>query len=195
MKHTILFIFFVLYLLACGPRQTGNPLVEIQTRLGDIVVELYPGQAPLSVARFLSNVDSGYYENSFFYRVLNDGNQPSNAGKAALIQGGLWKSRYKTGERLPGIPHESTQRTNLKHTDGTLSFARQEPGTAKAEFFIVIGDQPGLDYGGTNNPDGQGYAAFGKVIQGLAIVYKIQQQPEYEQTLDPLIPIYKIIRY
>ncbi len=195
MKYTISFIFSVLCLSACGPRQTGNPLVEIQTRLGDILVELYPGQAPLSAARFLSNIDAGYYENSSFYRVLNDGNQPSNAGKAALIQGGMWKSRYKTAERLPGIPHESTQHTNLKHKDGTLSFARQEPGTAKAEFFIVIGDQPGLDYGGTNNPDGQGYAAFGKVIKGLDIVYRIQEQPEYEQTLDPLIPIYKIIRY
>lgn len=190
------FICFLLVaaLASCGSGGSGNPEVEIETKFGDIVIELYANQAPASVSAFLRNVDSGYYENSSFYRVLNTGNQPSNAAKAEFIQGGLWKSRYNISKSAPRIPHESTLQTKLSHTNGTLSFARQEPGTAGTEFFIVTGDQPGLDYGGANNPDGQGYAAFGKVIKGMEVVFKIQEQPEYDQRLDPPVFIYNITR-
>lgn len=190
-----LFSFILLFILvACKPPLSGNPEIEIHTRFGEIVIELYPVQAPATVAAFLARIDSGYYKNSSFYRVLTDQNQPSNAPKAELIQGGLWETNYRLAKEATCIPHENTRQTGLSHTNGVISMARQEPGSAGTEFFLVIGDQPGLDYGGNNNSDGQGYAAFGKVIKGMNVVYKIQRQPEYDQHFDPLVSIYEIVR-
>ncbi|MFX6040711.1 peptidylprolyl isomerase, partial [Acinetobacter baumannii] len=70
----------------------------------------------------------------------------------------------------PAIAHETTKQTGLRHRDGTVSMARGAPGTATAEFFICLGDQPELDFGGRRNPDGQGFAAFGQVVQGMGVV-------------------------
>ncbi len=185
------FIICLILIAACS---TPNkyPHIEIRTSLGDIEVELYPDKAPKSVGAFLSYIDSGFFKNATFYRVLNNENQPSDAFKSNLIQGGLWG----TGKRkyLPGIPHESTQQTGILHKNGTISLARREPGTATTEFFICVGDQPGYDYGGENNEDGQGYAAFGKVVKGLDIVSRIYNQPESDQYFIPRIPIYNIVR-
>jgi peptidyl-prolyl cis-trans isomerase A (cyclophilin A) len=89
-----------------------------------------------------------------------------------VIQGGLDADSTK---RFPSIPHETNDKTGVKHLDGTLSMARSKPGTANAEFFICINNQPELDFGGKRNPDGQGFAAFGKVIKGMDVVRKIQQ--------------------
>lgn len=186
----ILVMFFLF--AGCTSRPTDQPIVVIETAEGDIIVELYPKQAPKSVAAFLSYIDKGYYKDISFYRVLNNDNQPSNAPKAELIQGGCWGSRNRP--KVPGIPHESTQQTGLKHETGTVSFARLEPGTATTEFFICMDTQPGLDHGGPNNPDGQGYAAFGKVIQGMDVARKIFKQTESDQYFDPPVPIYKIKR-
>ena len=161
--------------------------------MGDIEVELYPTQAPKTVAAFLSYVDSGFYKNTTFYRVLNDDNQPSDAFKSEIIQGGLWG--LGRNKKIPGIPHESTNQTHIQHKDGTISLARLEPGTANTEFFICVGDQPGYDYGGENNPDGQGYAAFGRVIKGMDVVKKIYNQPDNDQYFAPRIPIYNIVRH
>lgn len=178
---------------ACGTTYK-NPHIEIQTKLGDIEVELYPDQAPKTVAAFLSYVKAGYYKNSSFYRVLNSDNQPSNAEKAELIQGGLYRSNPKVHDTLAGIPHETTRQTGIQHKNGVISLARLAPGTATSEFFICLGDQPGFDYGGENNADKQGYAAFGKVIKGMNIVNKIYNQPEDNQSFDPPVPIYDIIQ-
>jgi peptidyl-prolyl cis-trans isomerase A (cyclophilin A) len=112
---------------------------------------------------------------------------------AELIQGGLW-GIGKSKEHLPGIPHEPTSLTGLKHLNGSLSLARQDTGTATTEFFICIGDQPGFDYGGENNGDKQGYAVFGKVVKGMDIVLKIYRRPEENQFFDPQIPIMNIRR-
>lgn len=177
-------------LAACGTPANKNPHVEINTRLGTIEVELYPDKAPKSVAAFLLYVKDGLYTDGSFYRVLNMDNQPSDAPKAEVIQGGIWKK--KGVPELPGIPHETTQQTGIKHTNGVLSFARLEPGTAKTEFFICIGDQPGFDYGGDNNPDGQGYAAFGKVVKGMDVVMKIYRQPESGQYFESPVMIYGV---
>jgi peptidyl-prolyl cis-trans isomerase A (cyclophilin A) len=188
----LFFIVIASVLMGCSTKY-ANPHIEIQTKLGDIEVELYPKQAPKTVAAFLSYVKAGYYKNSSFYRVLNNDNQPSNAPKAELIQGGLYRSNPKVHDTLSGIPHETTQQTQLLHTDGTISLARLQPGTATSEFFICIGDQPGFDYGGENNADKQGYAAFGKVVKGMDVVRKIYHQPDDEQSFDPPVPIYNII--
>jgi len=183
------------WLNACStPDPNGNPRVEIATQHGDIVVELFIKQAPQTVTAFLRYVDSGYYSKASFYRVLNDENQPMNAPKSNLVQGGIWKTRYSLSAALPGIPHETTQQTGILHTDGTISMARTEPGTANTEFFICIGNQPGFNFGGENNPDGQGYAAFGRVVKGMDVVKSIYHAPEYDQAFDPPVAIFGIKR-
>lgn len=194
MRNQYLFIVIVsLLMAACSPKYK-NPHIEIQTSLGDIELELYPDQAPKTVGAFLSYVKAGYYKNSSFYRVLNDENQPSNAPKAELIQGGMYKSNPKVHDTLKGIPHETTQQTHLQHKTGVISLARLTPGSATSEFFICLADQPGFDYGGENNPDKQGYAAFGKVVKGMEVVRKIYNHPENEQSFDPPVPIYNIVQ-
>lgn len=192
MRTISLTILFTVMLFACSSPDHKNPHVIIETRQGDIEIELYPGQAPKSVAAFLTYVKRGYYKNASFYRVLNDDNQPSYAPKAELIQGGIYRSKPSLKDTLPGIPHETTEQTKILHTDGTVSLARTTPGTATTEFFICIGDQPGFNYGGENNPDGQGYAAFGKVIKGMDVVNRIYRMPESDQYFDPAVPIFNI---
>lgn len=184
----------VIFLLSACSEKKDKPHIIIETKFGKIEAELYPQQAPQTVAAFLLYVDSGFYKNSSFYRVLNSGNQPSDAYKAELIQGGMWRSNYKKALAIKGIPHESTQQTNILHRDGVLSLARLEPGTATTEFFICIGNQSGLDFGGENNPDGQGYAAFGKVVKGMDVVNRIHRQPDQNQSLYPPVSIYNIVR-
>jgi peptidyl-prolyl cis-trans isomerase A (cyclophilin A) len=193
MLRQYFFITILCLLGACKPSYK-NPHIEIQTSMGDIEVELYPDQAPKSVAAFLSYVKAGYYKNSSFYRVLNGNNQPSYAPKAELIQGGMYRMKRGKPDSLSGIPHETTQQTKILHKDGVISLARLAPGTATTEFFICIGDQPGFDYGGENNPDKLGYAAFGRVIKGMDVIQKIYTQPEYDQSFDPPVPIFNIVQ-
>jgi peptidyl-prolyl cis-trans isomerase A (cyclophilin A) len=79
---------------------------------------------------------------------------------------------------LPPVAPETTAQTGRRHVDGTVSLARAEPGTGSAQyFFICIGDQPALDFGGTRNPDGQGFAAFGRVVRGMDVVRRIHALP------------------
>jgi peptidyl-prolyl cis-trans isomerase A (cyclophilin A) len=189
----LLLSFISLFFYSCSP-EYKNPHIQIETKFGKIEVELYPDQAPKSVAAFLANVDSGFYENCSFYRVLSRDNQASDAEKTELIQGGIWRAKNKRDINRPGIPHETTAQTKILHKDGVISFARLDPGTATTEFFICVGDQPSLDYGSESNPDKQGYAAFGKVIKGMDIVRRIHNQREYEQSFDPPIDIYDIER-
>ncbi|HUS03461.1 MAG TPA: peptidylprolyl isomerase [Chitinophagaceae bacterium] len=195
MVKKLLYILILLcLLLSCSHPKYKYPHILIETRFGDIEVELYPDKAPKSVAAFLSYVDSGYYTNSSFYRVLKEENQPSGSFKSQLIQGGIWQTDYKKGSSLPGIPHEPTNQSGILHTNGTISLARTTPGTASSEFFICIEDQPAYDYGGLANADKQGFAAFGRVIKGMDIVRKIHQQPDYEESFDPPIEIFNIRR-
>jgi peptidyl-prolyl cis-trans isomerase A (cyclophilin A) len=193
--RTFYFWLFLLSLLpACGSSKNKNPRIHLQTQAGDIEIELFPDQAPKTVAAFLSYIDSGFYRNSSFYRVLNDDNQSSDAPKSELIQGGIWKTNYKKALSHQGIPHETTKQTHIQHKDGVISLARTAPGTAGTEFFICVGDQPGFDFGGDNSPDGQGYAAFGKVVKGLDIVRSIYGRPENNQSFDPPVAIFNITR-
>ena len=194
MKNRWYTLLLLLGLYSCHHLATNNPHIIIQTGKGEIELELYPKQAPKTVAAFLSYIDSDYFNNSSFYRVLNEYNQPSNAPKTELIQGGLWKTNQKKAASIPGIPHENTEQTQLHHTDGVISLARLAPGTAGTEFFICIGDQPGLDYGGENIDDKQGFAAFGKVVKGMDVVMKIYRQNDNDQYFVPQVPIFSIVR-
>ncbi len=188
------FVIILLLWMSCSTKESEYPNVAIETKYGDIVVELYPDKAPKTVAAFLNYIDSGIYNRSTFYRVLNRDNQPSDALKSELIQGGIWRTNAKKAAALRGIPHESTKQTGLQHLRGSLSMARLEPGTAGSEFFICLKKEPGLDYGGENIGDGQGYAVFGRVVKGMEIVEKIYRQREDDQYFDPPVFIFKIKR-
>jgi peptidyl-prolyl cis-trans isomerase A (cyclophilin A) len=192
--RTLLLSALVLLLSCHAAQNPDTPHVIIQTQAGDIEVELYPKMAPRTVAAFLSYVDSGLYKKCNFYRILNEENQATGTDPSELIQGGIWRTNHAKAVSLPGVPHEPTQQTHLLHTDGVISLARQAPGTATTEFFICIGDQPGFDYGGKNNPDGQGYAAFGKVVKGMDVVRAIYAMPEEDQSFTPPVLIKDIKR-
>ncbi len=176
-----------------GKAHTGTRVL-IETKFGDIEAELYPEKAPATVAAFLRVVDSGYYRNTSFYRVLRNDNQVTGAPHSHLVQGGLWETKQALEQSLPLIPHEPTNQTGLHHVEGALSMARNTPGTASSEFFILLKEEPGFDYGGENNPDGAGYAVFGKVVSGMEIVREIYKQPAHEQQFTPAVTILDIKR-
>lgn len=165
----------------------SNPRVIIKTTAGDITVEIYTEKAPVTGSNFLKYVHENRYEGAFFYRVVTMDNQPNDSIRIEVIQGGLFEDNHPA--MLPPIPHETTAKTGILHTDGVISMARWQPGTATSEFFICIGSQPDLDYGGRRNPDGQGFASFGKVIDGMDVVRRIHTLPENGQYLDPFVPI------
>ena len=119
-------------------------------------------------------------------------NQNSDSVKIEVIQGGLGFNKHP--DVLPPISHESTNVTNLKHLNGTISMTRNEPGTASSEIFICINDQPELDYNGSRNPDGFGFSAFGLVKSGMDIVKTIQQSLSSAKMLDKPIKVESIKR-
>jgi peptidyl-prolyl cis-trans isomerase A (cyclophilin A) len=179
-------------LASCNPKKSSEPHVVIETDYGNIEVALYPKQAPRTVAAFLNNVDSGIYKNASFYRVLKNENVPEEYN-TGLIQGGIFNT---TNASLPlkGIAHESPKQTGLSHVSGTISMARLAPGTATSEFFICIGDQKQFDSSSRGNSDGLGYAAFGKVIDGMKVVSKIQNARNSGDRFDKDIKINNIKR-
>lgn len=166
--------YIILYLLVLAEisTQADAQRIQLDTEAGSIVLELYADKAPGTVANFLRYVDQKLYAGARFYRVVRLDNQANNPVKIEVIQGGL---QNDTTKALPPIPQETTQQTGLKHLDGTLSLARGQPNSGASEFFICINDQPALDFGGKRNPDGQGFAAFGRVVSGMEVVRRIQQ--------------------
>ncbi len=191
-----IFIRIFVLVVFCGILFYGgegeNPVVLIQTELGDITVEIFEKSAPLTASNFLRYVDEGRYKGSCFYRVVRMDNQPKDKIKIEVIQGGL---RFTPGKNiLPSIEHETTQETGVLHFDGTLSMARGKPGTAASEFFICVGNQPELDFNGKRNPDGQGFAAFGKVVKGMDVVKKIHLMSTDGQMLISRVAIRDIAR-
>ena len=172
--------------------------VLMSTSEGDIEIELYTNSAPITAGNFLNLIDNGHLDGGSFYRVVNYENDKGSP-LIEVIQGGL-------GDRASefnSMDHETTEQTGILHTDGVISMARGAVGTASTEFFIILGDQPSLDYGGERNADGQGFAAFGKVAKGMDVVRKIQNLPadglsdsEYTdgQILTEPVPIISITR-
>jgi len=178
-------------MLACAASaQTARVAVVIETSLGAIDAEIAVEKAPLTGANFLRYVDAGRYTNAQFHRTVRPDNQPNNAVKIEVIQASLPAGV----EPFPPIALERTSKTGLTHTNGALSMARVGPDTGAAEFFICIGDQPALDFGGKRNADGQGFAVFGRVTKGMEIVRKIQAAPAREQLLEPPVRILRIVR-
>ena len=179
--------------ISCNQPTYKNPHIIIETQLGDIEVEFFSDKAPKTVAAFLSYIDSGFYSNTSFYRVLKTEELPSTSN-TGIIQGGMWQTNQAKKITIAGIAHETTKQTGLTHESGTISLARLAPGTANTEFFICIGDQSPLDAGRRGTEDGLGYAAFGKVFKGMSIVRKIQGQKSHGDKFDEKIVIRKITR-
>jgi len=183
----VLFIAMLAGPVSCDRSAT---MVLIRTDLGDISVELYRDKAPVTAANFLAHVEQGNYTNAVFYRVVRMDNQPQSSVKIEVIQGGLFHDEVL--DTITPIRHESTRETGILHTDGVISMARMGPGTASTEFFICVGDQPSLDYDGKRNPDGRGFAAFGKVVEGMDVVRSIQAQADEGQYLKEHVKILEI---
>ena len=175
---------------APAPVPNAPVALVIQTEAGDLEIELYPEKAPGTVANFLKYVDGKFFEGGSFYRTVKPDNQPNSPAKIEVIQGGANPEK----ESFAAIPLERTRDTGLSHKDGTLSMARAEPDSATSEFFVCLGDQPALDFGGARNPDGQGFAAFGRVTKGMEVARKIQLSQAAEQKLTPAVKILKVER-
>ncbi len=189
MKKNIFILLFLFCLANLSAQKNINCLIK--TELGDIIIELYPSKAPITVSNFLKYVDAHLYDSSSFFRAVTLNNQPKDSVKIEVIQGGDVDST----KDFAAIPLETTQQTGLLHKDGTISMARGKPATATSSFFICINDQPSLDFAGKRNRDGQGFAAFGKVIKGMDVAKKIQQlYPQQGQYFKPVVYILSIIR-
>jgi peptidyl-prolyl cis-trans isomerase A (cyclophilin A) len=179
-----------------GAAQPGgaSPRVVLQTELGEIEIEVDAARAPVTAANFLKYVDGRHYDGGTFHRTVKMDNQPDNEVKIEVIQAGVNPDRAKDG--FPPIALERTSKTGLAHKDGAVSMARSGPDSATSGFFICINDQPSLDFGGRRNPDGQGFAAFGRVVRGMDVVRRIQQAPNTDaQRLTPPIKISAVTRH
>ena len=148
--------------------------VRLETDAGNIILQLDGRHAPITTANFLAYVDQHRFDGITFYRASRT---PRTPGRG-FIQGGIRRSAMLG---LPPIAHEPTSRTGLRHVDGTISMARLEPGSAMGDFFIVSGAMPSMDAGQTRpssgNHDREGYAAFGRVVEGMDIVRRILAGP------------------
>ena len=140
------------------------PRVALNTTAGRIVIEADTVHAPISAGNFLKYVDQKRLDGTTFYR---DVKVQTNFGFVQFGPNGDPK------RSLPPIKHEPTTKTGLKHLSGTISTARLAPGTARGEFTISVGDQPGLDADPSKPGDNLGYAAFGHVVEGMDVVTNI----------------------
>ena len=174
----------------------GEVLVRLETPLGAIDLAIDTKRAPITAANFLKYVDGGFYEGGRFHRATRADNYtpaPPDRPMMEVIQAGINPERRR--DAFPAIPLERTSVTGLRHVIGTVSMART-PGadSARSDFFICLDDQPSLDFGGKRFEDAQGGAAFGRVVAGMDVARKIQQQPVEKQALTPPVPITKATR-
>lgn len=186
-KLLIISFLFSSSLLVLFCLASKNPVIVVSTELGKFKIEIFIKEAPLTASNFLKYVDNHLYDGGFFYRTVNKDNDPEKEVKISVVQGGM--SGDESKKAFPPIEHETTEKTGILHKDGVISMARNRPGSATSEFFICIENQPELDFGGKRNPDGQGFAAFGKVIEGMDVVKKVHSQPADGQRLNPKIKI------
>lgn len=161
--------------------------IILDTDAGRMVLELELDRAPLTVCNFLSYVTDGDYEaGSFFRTVVSETN--ANPNPIDVIQAATPRGSDDT--LRPPIPLERTRDTGLSHTAGAVSMARDGPDTATSSFFIVTQDTLSLDFGGGRNPDGQGFAVFGRLVEGLEVARRIQMSPaDAEEQLTPPVSI------
>ncbi len=157
-----------------------NPKVTITTDHGAFTAEIFSDKAPITAGNFLRYVDTKRYDGTQFYRAQRNSWAPTTG----LIEGGMPNHPERL---LPPIPHEPTTQTGLKNLDGTLSLARFAPGSGQAEFSICVGDAPYLDADPSQPGDNLGYAAFGRVVDGMEVVHAILALPTDGTALNPVM--------
>jgi peptidyl-prolyl cis-trans isomerase A (cyclophilin A) len=176
----------------------ATPIVVFETGKGNIEIEVDAAHAPLTAANFLKYVAGGFYDGGTVNRAVRPDNTVRHDVEIQVIQFQIARARRR--EQLPPVALERTSVTGLKHADGSVSMARNGPDTATGSFSIVIGDQPEMDFGGKRNPDGQGFAVFGRVIKGMEVVKAIQASPTGPsgpygaESLNPPVAIVKAYR-
>ena len=187
MKRTIasLILSFATLFTSCGeekptaatPAAEAAPKVTVKTNHGSFVIELNPEKAPITVANFLSYVDKKHYDGTVFHRVI---------GTFMIQGGGFADVDGKFIEKTTGKGIQNEAKNGLKNAKGTIAMARTgDPNSATAQFFVNVADNAMLD---APNPDGHGYAVFGKVIEGMDVVEKIKAVPTSSQPLTMLHP-------
>lgn len=180
--HIVLALLLTIFSLPASGAQPAAPAeqaattVILQTSVGDIHIALDHARAPQTAKNFLAYVDSGLFSSMTFYRAMTT----RRDGSEGMIQGGM---RNNLRGALPPVPHEPTFSTGLSHVDGAVSMAYTSlPGSARTEFFIVIGEIPSYD----GVPGGApGYAVFGKVTRGMNVARKILQLPKSTDARNP----------
>ncbi len=156
-----------------APAPPANPRVKVETSAGAFVVELYRDKAPITVANYLKYVDRGLFSGAACYRASKP--KDYKGDDYGLVQCGLQNDPKKV---LPPIAHEPTTRTGLTHgKDGVISMGRHAPGTAQADWSIMLGDMSYLDADPKNPKANPGFAAFGQVVEGLEVIRKIIVMP------------------
>jgi len=190
--------------VAAQDAKDGEVLVRMETAHGSIDIAVDVKRAPITAANFLKYVDGKFYDGGRFHRATRPDNYtpaPPDKPAMTIIQGGINPERRREG--FDPIPLERTSVTGLKHVVGTVSMARAAAAdTARSDFFICLDDQPSLDFGGKRFDDGQGGAAFARVVKGMDVVKKIQEQPTNlqaetamgKQTLTPPVTITRMSR-
>lgn len=193
MLPTLLWFVSGVVVLAQAP--AAPVLVVLETSLGAITIEVNVAKAPVTSANFLRYVDAGLYDSGRFHRTVRPGTETRKDLPIEVVQATRARRTPET-PGFPPIPLERTSVTGLTHVDGAVSMARAGIDSAVADFFICIGAQPLLDFGGARNADGQGFAVFGRVISGMDVVRKIQAAPVRpgSQSLDPPIAILRATR-
>jgi peptidyl-prolyl cis-trans isomerase A (cyclophilin A) len=193
----------ILALLFGWALQTPAPPVRVifETELGSITFEVNVAKAPITAENFLKYVDGGLYDGGYINRSVRPDNTIRKDVEIQVIQ--FQRNRDKTKPSFPPIAMERTSVTGLTHLNGTMSMARSGPDSATASFSVVIGDQPSMDFGGKRNADGQGFAVFGRVIDGWEVIKKIHAAPTAPagtqaaygtETLAPVINVIKAYR-
>ena len=158
-----------------------NPVVLLETTSGDILIELYPDKAPKTVENFLQYVDSGFYKNTLFHRVI----------PGFMIQGGGYTARME--EKPTQAPVQNEANNGLANERGTIAMARtMEPHSATAQFFINLVDNDFLNFRG-ESPQGWGYCVFGKVTEGMDVVDKIAKVKTKSQGMHDDVPVDLVI--
>jgi len=172
--------------------QAGDTVVEIATPLGGIAVRVETARAPVSSACFLAHVRGGHLEGTGFFRILTKANQATFPVQPETIQWG-WRPRQAGDvQPLPPIGHEPTTATGLRHRRGSMSMARRNGVIMGCEYFICMGDEPELDFGGRRNPDGLGFAVFAQVIEGFDTMERIHARGEAEEYVREPVPVLSV---
>jgi peptidyl-prolyl cis-trans isomerase A (cyclophilin A) len=179
--------------VAAPPPQPKPVKVVFETDAGNITMEVDTVHAPITSANFLKYVDAGLYDGSRFFRTVRPDTETRKDVPIDVIVADLEPGR--NDDKFPPIPLERTSVTGLKHLTGEVSMGRnKEADSAQTELFICLADTPSLDFGGMRNADGQGFAAFAKVVEGMDVVRKIWQMPAEKQRLATPVKIIKAHR-